>query len=174
MSQLKHLTGESALEFLLTHDPEHAEHLGLHVPLASKQDGAYAAFAADAVVTDSTAFITVKTTRESPLEQDITLEVPTLSLVFTHSGPFWWPAQILHPIADCQNVRGTIFLRGKNPPVGESGFNAQQFPSYTSNQGASEGRITIDFWNEKRITGVFKTDAENHVSGGSGNWAKRA
>ncbi|KAF8834757.1 hypothetical protein BDN67DRAFT_1016178 [Paxillus ammoniavirescens] len=88
MSQLKHLTGESALTFLLTHD---AEHLGLHVPLASKQDGAHAAFAADDVVTDKPAFVTVKTTRKRPLAQDIKVEVPALNFVFTHSGPFQWP-----------------------------------------------------------------------------------
>ncbi|KIK81630.1 hypothetical protein PAXRUDRAFT_155641 [Paxillus rubicundulus Ve08.2h10] len=171
MAQLKHLTGESALGFLLTHDPEHAEHFGLHIPLASNQDGAYAVLAADAVVTDRPASVTVKTTSRTPLAQDIRVEVPTLNLVFTHSGRFPWPAEIPYPVADCQDVRGTIYLRGQNPPLGASGFNAQQFPSYTSNQGTSGGRIVIEFWNNQRITGVV-SDAENYVSGGSGNWSQ--
>ncbi|KAF8834699.1 hypothetical protein BDN67DRAFT_530740 [Paxillus ammoniavirescens] len=81
-------------------------------------------------------------------------EIPESRLTFTHSGPFQWSRQ--HRIADCNRVPGTSFLRGQNPPAERNvGFNAQQYPQYGTGDTA-RGRITIDFWNNRRITGVVR------------------
>ncbi|KAF8836165.1 hypothetical protein BDN67DRAFT_1014903 [Paxillus ammoniavirescens] len=175
MPQLKTLTGESALTFLLIHDPDHAQHLGFHIPLSSKQNlslfaGATAANAIHDPVIKVDGFLTVTTTSQTgeTLAQDITVTVPSLSIAFTHTGTFPWPANIPYPVQDCTNVAGTLYLVGENPAVGSNAFNAQQYPAY---QSASAGRVTIDFWNDDRITGVFKTNVDNYVSGGSGTWA---
>ncbi|KIK73583.1 hypothetical protein PAXRUDRAFT_178031, partial [Paxillus rubicundulus Ve08.2h10] len=82
------------------------------------------------------------------------VEVPAIRLTFTHSGSFQWSRQ--HRIADCNKVTGTIFLRGQNPPPERNvGFNAQQFPQYGTGDTAG-GRLTIDFWNNRKITGVVR------------------
>ncbi|KIJ04574.1 hypothetical protein PAXINDRAFT_104117 [Paxillus involutus ATCC 200175] len=181
MPQLKTLTGESALTFLLIHDPDHAQHLGFHIPLSSKQNlslfaGATATNATHDPVVNVDGYLTVTTTSQpgGTLAQDITVTVPSLSIAFTHTGTFSYPPNIPYPVQDCTNVAGTLYLVGENPAVGSNLFNAQQYPAYpplNGSQPASGGRVTIDLWNDDRITGVFKTNVDNYVSGGSGTWA---
>ncbi|KIK73102.1 hypothetical protein PAXRUDRAFT_21227, partial [Paxillus rubicundulus Ve08.2h10] len=82
--------------------------------------------------------------------------------------------KIPYPVQDCTDVLGTLYLVGENPAVGSTSFNAQQYPAYPplkESNPASWGRVTIDFWNRDRITGVFKTNGDNYVAGGSGTWA---
>ncbi|KIJ17509.1 hypothetical protein PAXINDRAFT_9459 [Paxillus involutus ATCC 200175] len=157
MAQTKCLTGESALAFLLIHDPEDAEALGLDIALESTLENKQAQrvgmeFALNDVVRDRPALVTVRKTSEQPFKQDITVEVPELRLTFTHSGSFQWSGQ--HRIADCNRVPGIIYLRGRNPPPERNvGFNAQQFPQYGTGD-TTKGHLTIDFWNNRRITAV--------------------
>ncbi|KAF8834696.1 hypothetical protein BDN67DRAFT_975830 [Paxillus ammoniavirescens] len=87
------------------------------------------------------------------------------------------PGSYPFPLQDCINKPGTLYVRGEYPPPGQSGFNAQQFPQYPLKGGAElpgatsvAGRVVIDFWNQQRITAVFKTNAENYISGGTGTW----
>ncbi|KAF9222907.1 hypothetical protein BS17DRAFT_782795 [Gyrodon lividus] len=175
MPQLKALTGESALAFLLNHDPEHAQHLGFHIPLKSKQSSSLAAdIAPEDVVKDVPGCLTVHTTSQpgEPLTQVITVSVPSLSIEFSHRGLFSYPPSIPYPLQDVVNAPGTLYLRGENPEIGPNGFNAQQFPPYPPLDGsepAVAGRVTIDFWSDARITGVV-TNVDNYVSGGSGTW----
>ncbi|KIK80771.1 hypothetical protein PAXRUDRAFT_833341 [Paxillus rubicundulus Ve08.2h10] len=170
MPQLKTLTGESALAFLLLHDHEHAQHLGFHIPLKSKQSSSAVATAAEDVVVDMPGSLTVFTTSQpgEPLAQDITVTIPGLYIAFMHRGPFSYPSLIPYPVEDCTNVPGTLYLRGQNPGIESNGFNAQQYPPYPG--VPSPGRVTIDFWNDNRITGVFKTNVSNYISGGTGSW----
>ncbi|KAF8834697.1 hypothetical protein BDN67DRAFT_975832 [Paxillus ammoniavirescens] len=171
MPQLKSLTGESALAFLLLHDHDHAQHLGFHIPLKSKQSSSAAA-TEDAVV-DMPGFLTVFTTSQpgEPLAQNITVYIPGLYIEFRHTGPFTYPSFIPYPVQDCTNVPGTLYLRGQNPEIGSNGFNAQQYPAYPPLHGElPSARVTIDFWDENRITGVFKTNVGNYISGGTGTW----
>ncbi|KAF8834693.1 hypothetical protein BDN67DRAFT_1072628 [Paxillus ammoniavirescens] len=179
MPQLRTLTGASALAFLLIHDPEYAQNLGFHIPLSSGQNlsqiaGPAARNVADVVVYVA-GYLTTTTTSQpgETLAQNITVVVPSLSIEFTHTGAFDYPSPIPYPVQDCTNVTGTLYLVGENPAVGSNLFNAQQHPAYPPLSGnlPSGGRVTIDFWNDDRITGVFKTDVDNYVSGGSGTWA---
>ncbi|KAF9222902.1 hypothetical protein BS17DRAFT_809135 [Gyrodon lividus] len=196
MPQLKTLTGESALAFLLIHDPEHAQHLGFHIPLKSKQSLSVAETAASTAedeVHDLPATLTVKTTSQpgETLAQDIVVTTPTLSLAFRHTGAFSYPSFIPHPLQDCENFEGTLYLRGQNPELGSNGFNAQQYPPYLLLDGkeqAPAGRVTIDFWTDDRIIGVvvslhrevnyarhqeltpLSANVDNYISGGNGTW----
>ncbi|KIJ06174.1 hypothetical protein PAXINDRAFT_20619 [Paxillus involutus ATCC 200175] len=174
MPQLKTLTGESALAFLLLHDHEDAQHLGFHIPLKSKQSSSVAAIAAEDAVVDASGFLTVFTTSQpgQPLAQNISVGIPDLYLEFQHKGPFAYPSSIPYPVLDCTMVPGTLYLRGENPKIGSNGFNAQQYPPYPPLDGdeLASGRVTIDFWDENRITGVFKTNVGNYISGGTGTW----
>ncbi|KIJ17494.1 hypothetical protein PAXINDRAFT_9448 [Paxillus involutus ATCC 200175] len=174
MPQLKTLTGESALAFLLLHDHDHAQHLGFHIPLKSKQSSSEAATATEDPVVDTPGFLTVFTTSQpgEPLAQNITVNVPSLYIEFQHTGPFTYPSFIPYPVQDCTNVPGTLYLRGQNPEIGSNGFNAQEYPPYPPLPGGElpSGRVTIDFWDDNRITGVFKTNVGNYISGGTGTW----
>ncbi|KIJ17493.1 hypothetical protein PAXINDRAFT_167548 [Paxillus involutus ATCC 200175] len=172
---VKHLTGESALAFLLVHDPEEAQHLGLLIPLKSKHAGQEVDFE---LVSDFQAYLTVKTTSEDPLEQDITVKVSDIELDFKHTGGFDYPNKFPYPLLDCDHVEGTLYTIGEPPTAGDSFFNAQQFPQYPPVPGKVQGnslagRVLIDFWDGERITGVFKTNEENFVSGGTGEWLER-
>ncbi|KIK80769.1 hypothetical protein PAXRUDRAFT_220975 [Paxillus rubicundulus Ve08.2h10] len=160
MAELVHLTGESALAFLLIHDPEEAQYLGLHIPLKSKHLGQTVDFE---LVHDTPGFLTVQTTKPSPLEQTIIVNVPERGLVFEHHGPFDYPGAYPYPLQDCTNKPGTLYVRGEYPPPGQSGFNAQQFPQYPLKGDVGPpratsvaGRVVIDFWNQQRITAVVR------------------
>ncbi|KIJ60229.1 hypothetical protein HYDPIDRAFT_32484 [Hydnomerulius pinastri MD-312] len=171
---LAYITPESALGFLLLHDPDEAQHLGLNLPLKSTCP----ANARCETVLDADGFLTVTTTSRNPLEQNLTVRVPSLELSFTRSGQYRWPREIPYPIQDCQDVPGILYLVGENPQPGPNGFNAQQFPKYPPltdepQVNSLAGRVVIDFWSEQRITGVFKTNADNYVSGGNGMWVKQ-
>ncbi|KIJ06372.1 hypothetical protein PAXINDRAFT_103396 [Paxillus involutus ATCC 200175] len=175
MSQIKSLTGQSALAFLLTHDPEDAHHFGFHIPLKSKRDSSYAAFAEADLVNDQVAYLTVKTTNTNPLEQEITVKIPDLKLTFTHTGSFQYihpDPEHANPIENSVDVKGQMYLRGDASIVGEAGYNCQQFPRYDGT--GNNGRISIDFWNSQEVTGVFRTDLDNYTYGGNtgGKWAK--
>ncbi|KAI6155885.1 hypothetical protein BKA82DRAFT_1008598 [Pisolithus tinctorius] len=163
------LTGESTLAFLLLHDPEEAQNLGLHLPLESMVPKT-----AD-TVSDLPAQLTVRTTKQDPLEQDITVRAQ--GRVFTHNGRFVWSADRKYALKDCVDKPGTLYVRGSLPPSGPSGFNAQQFPPYPSREqetASVAGRVIIDFWTNEKITAVFKTNAENYVFGGAGVWHTQA
>ncbi|KAF9240164.1 hypothetical protein BU15DRAFT_74084 [Melanogaster broomeanus] len=130
MSQLKHLTGESALAFLLTHNPEDAEHLGCHIPLKSKQSSSVVATAESTnqdIVHDLPATLTVvaQSFPDEPVKQDITVTVSSLNLEFTHTGLFSYPPTIPHPLKDAWGSPGTLYLVKQNPVAGQvDWFNA--------------------------------------------------
>ncbi|KIJ17491.1 hypothetical protein PAXINDRAFT_167546 [Paxillus involutus ATCC 200175] len=172
MPQLKTLTGESALAFLLLHDHDHAQHLGFHIPLKSKQISSEAATATEDLVLDMVGLLTVKTTSRpgEKLAQNITVTFPDIG--FIHTGPFTYPSFIPYPVQDCTDVQGILYVVGENPRLGSNGFNAQQYPPYPLLDGGElpSGRVTIDFWDDNRITGIFKTNVDNYVSGGTGKW----
>ncbi|KAI5993105.1 hypothetical protein F5J12DRAFT_434403 [Pisolithus orientalis] len=145
------LTGESALAFLLLHDPEEAQNVGLRLPLESIIDQMPGT---TDIIKDIPAKLTVKTTNQNPLEQDITVEAIG---TFIHSGPFKYGADKKYALKDCKNVHGTLYVRGSLPLPGPSGFNAQQFPPYPSAEPGTAsvaGRVIIDFWTKMRITAV--------------------
>ncbi|KIK76641.1 hypothetical protein PAXRUDRAFT_835287 [Paxillus rubicundulus Ve08.2h10] len=176
MSQIKVLTGQSALAFLLTHDPEDAHHFGVHIPLKSKRDSSYAAYAEGDLIADPNAFMKVKTISTSPIKQEIAIRVPNLKLTFTYLGDFQYGGSGSYPIKDTggDEVAGTIYIRGDAPPPGDSGLNCQQFPSYDGT--GKDGRTSIDLWNAQEITAVFKTNIENYAYGSNtgGQWKQDA
>ncbi|KIJ17490.1 hypothetical protein PAXINDRAFT_97773 [Paxillus involutus ATCC 200175] len=180
MSQIKSLTGQSALAFLSAYDPQDAHNLGVHIPLKSKRDSSYAAFAESDLIDDQHATLTVKTTKTNPFEQEIIIKVAN-GFTFTHKGAFQYGTPVKYPIPNTGvPAEGTIYIRGDGPTPGPAGFNCQQYPSYTSDgtDKFKNGRVSIDIWNTQEITGVFKTNLDNFAYGSNtkdlGEWTKDA
>ncbi|KIJ60169.1 hypothetical protein HYDPIDRAFT_170340 [Hydnomerulius pinastri MD-312] len=163
------LSVDAALSFLLTHDPEEAEHCGFTLPLESSGRN----IPHGQIVRDVDAFLSITNIGQNPLRQRIVVEgnMGTFRLVFEHTGGYSWDSTGSFPPRAVNREAGRIFLRGTNPEAGtQNTFWIQQFPSYSAHN--TGGRVTIDFWTDTRITAVFKTNRDNFGAQGTGTWRR--